>query len=59
MSFIKSIRRRLRIINKLFRFLWERKIWWLIPLILILLLFALIIIFGQSSAISPFIYTLF
>ncbi len=59
MSFIKNIRRRLRIINKLFRFLWERKIWWLIPLILILLLFALIIIFGQSSAISPFIYTLF
>jgi len=35
-----------------------RKKWWLLPIILMLVLSALIIIFGQSSALSPFIYAL-
>ncbi len=58
MSFFRSLFRRLGIIKKLFSFLWERKLWWLIPLIIVLLLFALLIIFGQSP-VSLFIYTLF
>ncbi len=51
MKFVKSLFRKLGIIKKLFGFLWERKSWWLIPFIITLLLFALIIIFGQSLAI--------
>ena len=47
------------LVKQLLAFLWKEKIWWLIPLILILLLFALLIIFGQSSAVAPFIYMLF
>ena len=38
-------------------FIWHNKAWWLIPIILVLLLMALLITVGQSSA--PFIYTLF
>lgn len=47
----------------LFKELWDflkarRKIW-LAPLIVLLLLLGLIIVFTESSALAPFIYTLF
>lgn len=40
-------------------FLKERKAWWLTPIIIMLVFVGVLIIFGQSSAISPFIYALF
>ncbi|MEK6939952.1 MAG: DUF5989 family protein [Nanoarchaeota archaeon] len=40
-------------------FLKERKAWWLTPIVIMLILVGVLIIFGQSSAISPFIYALF
>jgi len=40
-------------------FLKTRKAWWLTPIIILLVLVAVLIIFGQSSAVSPFIYALF
>ena len=40
-------------------FLKVRKAWWLTPIILMLVLVGVLIIFGQSSAVSPFIYALF
>jgi hypothetical protein len=40
-------------------FMKERKKWWLVPVILILLLFGVLIVFTGGSAIAPFIYTLF
>ncbi len=36
-----------------------RKKFWLLPIIIILLLFGALIVFTESSAIAPFIYTLF
>jgi len=39
--------------------MWIRKLWWMIPMILILVMFAALLIFAQGSAIAPFIYTLF
>ncbi len=46
-----------------FKDLWDfmriRKKFWLAPLILCLLLLGVLIVLGQSSAIAPFIYTLF
>ena len=36
-----------------------RKKWWLLPILLMFALAALIIVFGQASVLSPFIYTLF
>ena len=35
-----------------------RKKWWLAPTILLLFLIGILIVFGQSSALSPFIYAL-
>ena len=45
--------------KELFQFLFSQKKYWLIPVILILMLIGSIIIFATSSALSPFIYTLF
>lgn len=40
-------------------FMKERKKFWLAPIIFILLILGLLIVFGGSSALAPFIYTLF
>ena len=44
---------------EMLHFLKERKAWWLVPIIIMLLLVGILIIFGQSSALSPFMYALF
>lgn len=46
-------------ITDLWGFLRERKKWWLLPMILVLMLFGFLIVFSSGSAIAPFIYTLF
>jgi hypothetical protein len=43
----------------LFGFMKTRKKFWLLPIIIILLLFGALIVFSSGSAIAPFIYTLF
>ena len=40
-------------------FLWERKKYWLFPIIIVLALFGALIVFTQGSVIAPFIYTIF
>ena len=47
------------LIIELWDFLKVRKAWWLTPIIIMLIFVGLLIIFGQSSALSPFIYALF
>jgi hypothetical protein len=59
MHFLRGVFGRFGIASELLQFFWERKLWWLTPMILLLLVFGLLIIFAQSSAIAPFIYTLF
>ncbi len=56
---IDSAGRKLGIMNELMAFLWERKLWWMMPMVATLLLFGLLILFAESSAVAPFIYTLF
>jgi len=46
-------------VKELWDFLKVRKRWWLLPIVILLLLLGLLIIFTESSAIAPFIYTLF
>jgi hypothetical protein len=47
------------VVGELMAFLWNRKLWWLIPMMAVLMLFALLVIFASASGIGPFIYTLF
>lgn len=46
-------------LKDLWLFLRERKKYWLMPVIIALLLIGIIIVFGGSSAIAPFVYTIF
>jgi len=50
---------KIKILKELWEFLKVRKRWWLAPIVIILLLLGLLIIFTESSAVAPFIYTLF
>ena len=59
MRFIESLASRVGIVGELLGFFWQNKWWWLTPMILVLMLFGGLVIFAQSSAIAPFIYTLF
>jgi hypothetical protein len=47
------------LVLELWTFLKERKKFWLLPIIVVLGVFGLLIVFAQSSALAPFIYTLF
>ncbi len=46
-------------LKEFWEFLKERKKYWLLPIILVLVLFGGVIILSQGSAIAPFIYTIF
>ena len=47
------------VVAELWRFLRARKKMWLLPIVVTVFLFGILIILGQTSAIAPFIYTLF
>ena len=59
MKLREHIQSRTGIVGELLQFFWERKWWWLTPMLLLLLLVGGLIVFAQSSAIAPFIDTLF
>lgn len=44
---------------ELWAFMQERKKFWLLPIILVLVLLGSLLVFTQGSAVAPFIYTLF
>lgn len=46
-------------IKEFFEFLKERKKLWLLPIVVILVIFGAIIVLTAGSAIAPFIYTIF
>jgi len=50
---------KMSILKELWDFMKVRKRWWLAPIVIVLLLLGLLIIFTESSAVAPFIYTLF
>ena len=50
---------KIAIIKELWSFLKQRKRFWLAPILFILVLLSLLVVFAQSSAVAPFIYTLF
>lgn len=45
--------------GELLRFLWAQKLWWLVPMVIVLIAFGLLMIFAATSGVGPFIYSLF
>ena len=47
------------LVREFAQFLKTEKKYWLAPIVVVFVLLGLLIVFSQSSAIAPFIYTLF
>ena len=47
------------IIKQFGAYMLNRKAWWLLPILVMLAVVGALIIVGQSSVISPFVYSLF
>lgn len=45
-------------IFQIWDFMKENKKWWLLPIVILLIVFGVLIFLGQASALSPFIYAL-
>ena len=59
MAMLARAGHRLSIMGEFFEFLWRQRLWWMMPLVAVIFLFGLLLVLGQSSALGPFIYTLF
>jgi hypothetical protein len=46
-------------LSELWAFMRERKKFWLLPIIIVMVLFGGLLVLAQGSAVAPFIYTLF
>jgi membrane protein YdbS with pleckstrin-like domain len=59
MGFFSTASQRFGIAGELLSFFARNKRWWLLPVVCVVLLAAVVTILAQSSALAPFIYTLF
>ena len=50
---------RISILVEFWQFLSQRKKYWLMPIVLLLLMLGLLLVLTANSAVAPFIYTLF
>lgn len=57
--FFKGMFANVGIVGEFLSLLWEHKLWWLIPMVAVLLLMGLLLIFANASGVAPFIYTMF
>ncbi|OGM14998.1 hypothetical protein A3D84_01880 [Candidatus Woesebacteria bacterium RIFCSPHIGHO2_02_FULL_42_20] len=46
-------------LRELITFLWKQKLWWMIPMVTILVFFGIFLIAAQGTSIIHFIYPLF
>ena len=54
-----AVRDNLATAQELLTFIWRSRIWWLTPVVILVLLMSFLVLFLESSAVAPFIYTLF
>lgn len=47
------------LISELWAFMRERKKFWLLPVIIVMVVVGALLVFAQGSALAPFIYTVF
>ena len=47
------------VVGEVWRFLRQEKKYWIAPIAVVLVLLGLLLVFAQSSAVAPFIYSLF
>ena len=47
------------LVSEIWAYMRERKKWWLLPIIVVMMLVGSLLVFAQGSALAPFIYTVF
>ncbi len=55
---LARVAQRASTIGELLAFVWERKLWWMIPILAILVLMSIIIVLAHTSAAAPWMYPL-
>jgi len=56
---MKELFNKFHIFIELWKYILVRKKWWLAPIIIVMLIFSILIVITEGSAITPFIYALF
>jgi hypothetical protein len=59
MAFLRTVQVRLATISELMALLWERKLWWLIPLATVLVLLIVLLIIAQATGAGRLMYPVF
>ena len=59
MQALKRAGERFEVFGEVLSFLWQQKLWWMIPMVFVVLVVGMLLVLAQGSALSPFIYTLF
>lgn len=55
---MRDLGARFGIAGELMAFLWAQRLWWMIPLVAMLLVIAALVAFASSTFLAPFIYPL-
>lgn len=56
---LRKLISRTAVVGELLGHLWEQKLWWMVPMVVVLVLVGVLLVFAQGSALAPFVYTLF
>lgn len=60
MRVLQRLADRFGIAGSLLRYFWRRKLWWMVPMVIVLLCVGLLLVIAvEQAAIAPFIYVLF
>lgn len=58
-KWVTKVESRASTVKELMMFLWENRLWWSIPFVIVLLLVGILVVFAQTSPVAPFMYALF
>jgi competence protein ComGC len=50
---------KIQVMNELWQFMRENKKYWLAPILIVLILVGVLLVLAKTSAVAPFIYSLF
>jgi len=53
------MKKKFQVVKELGGFIYQRRLWWLAPVIVSLLLLGALIVLTESSSVAPFLYALF
>lgn len=59
MRAISNVLEKFGVARELVQYLWRDRLWWMIPMVVVLLGCGMLLVLTQGSALAPFVYALF